>query len=78
MQHQSGARIQVTRDADSDPRAATRQVELMGTTEQINRAEQLIKDVIAEVCGELSSLPPFLVNTSFEEGVLGDGFMQTA
>lgn len=50
LQHQSGARIQVARDADSDPRAPTRQVELMGSPDQINRAEQLIKDVIAEVC----------------------------
>ncbi|BBN04805.1 far upstream element-binding protein [Marchantia polymorpha subsp. ruderalis] len=48
LQHQSGARIQVARDADSDPRAPTRQVELMGSPDQINRAEQLIKDVIAE------------------------------
>ncbi len=50
LQHQSGARIQVARDADSDPRLSTRQVELTGTPEQINRAEQLVKDVIAEVC----------------------------
>lgn len=48
LQHQSGARIQVTRDADHDPHASTRQVELMGTPEQISRAEQLIKDVLAE------------------------------
>ncbi|CAM6113847.1 unnamed protein product [Calypogeia fissa] len=48
LQHQSGARIQVARDADSDPRAPTRQVELMGSPDQITRAEQLIKDVIAE------------------------------
>lgn len=52
LQHQSGARIQVARDADSDPRAPTRQVELMGSPDQITRAEQLIKDVIAEVCNE--------------------------
>ncbi|CAK9207684.1 unnamed protein product [Sphagnum troendelagicum] len=48
LQHQSGARIQVARDADSDPRLSTRQVELTGNPEQINRAEQLVKDVIAE------------------------------
>lgn len=50
LQHQSGARIQVARDGESDPRSSTRQVELMGTPEQISRAEQLVKDVIAEVC----------------------------
>lgn len=48
LQHQSGAKIQVTRDTDSDPSSMTRQVELMGSLEQINRAEQLINDVIAE------------------------------
>ncbi len=49
LQQQSGARIQVARDADSDPRLSTRQVELMGSPEQIAHAEQLVKDVIAEV-----------------------------
>uniref|UniRef100_A0A0C9S5Q8 TSA: Wollemia nobilis Ref_Wollemi_Transcript_18672_3067 transcribed RNA sequence n=1 Tax=Wollemia nobilis TaxID=56998 RepID=A0A0C9S5Q8_9CONI len=48
LQHQSGAKIQVTRDTDSDPSSMTRQVELMGSLEQITRAEQLITDVIAE------------------------------
>jgi len=38
----------VARDGESDPRSSTRQVELMGTPEQITRAEQLVKDVIAE------------------------------
>ncbi|CAM6026125.1 unnamed protein product [Sphagnum balticum] len=48
IQKQSGARIHVARDADSDPRLSTRQVELMGSAEQISHAEQLLKDVIAE------------------------------
>eukprot|EP00270_Netrium_digitus_P005031 TRINITY_DN1654_c0_g2_i1.p1 TRINITY_DN1654_c0_g2~~TRINITY_DN1654_c0_g2_i1.p1 ORF type:complete len:341 (-),score=46.04 TRINITY_DN1654_c0_g2_i1:855-1853(-) len=48
LQHQSGARIQVTRDADADPRVPTRQVALMGTLEQINKAQQLIEEVISE------------------------------
>ncbi|XP_010276486.1 PREDICTED: far upstream element-binding protein 2-like [Nelumbo nucifera] len=48
LQLQSGARIQVTKDAEADPYSQTRDVELMGTAEQISRAEQLIKDVIAE------------------------------
>jgi hypothetical protein len=39
----------VARDGESDPRSSSRQVELMGTPEQISRAEQLVKDVIAEV-----------------------------
>jgi far upstream element-binding protein len=49
IQKQSGTRIHVARDADSDPRLSTRQVELMGSAEQISHAEQLLKDVIAEV-----------------------------
>ncbi|CAK9192756.1 unnamed protein product [Sphagnum troendelagicum] len=48
LQQQSGARIQVARDADSDPRLSTRQVEIMGSAEQISHAEQLVRDVIAE------------------------------
>jgi far upstream element-binding protein len=49
LQQQSGAKIQVARDADSDPRLSTREVEIMGSAEQISHAEQLLKDVIAEV-----------------------------
>lgn len=49
MQLNSGARIQITRDADADPNAPTRPVELIGSLENINKAERLIKDVIAEV-----------------------------
>ncbi|XP_042507807.1 far upstream element-binding protein 2-like [Macadamia integrifolia] len=48
LQLQSGARIQVTKDTEADPYAETRLVELSGTPEQISRAEQLIKDVLAE------------------------------
>eukprot|EP00897_Mesotaenium_endlicherianum_P004129 jgi/Mesen1/3744/ME000204S03008 len=48
LQQQSGARIQVTRDADTDPHAPHRPIELMGTPDQISRAEQLIQEVIAE------------------------------
>ncbi|VFQ60808.1 unnamed protein product [Cuscuta campestris] len=48
LQLQSGAKIQVTRDMDADPTSQTREVELMGTPEQISRAEQLIQDVLAE------------------------------
>lgn len=49
LQLQSGAKIQVTRDMDADPNSATRAVELMGTPEQISKAEQLINDVLSEV-----------------------------
>lgn len=48
LQQRSGARIQITRDSDADPTALTRDVELMGTQEQISRAEELINEVIAE------------------------------
>lgn len=48
LQLNSGAKIQITRDAEADPRSATRPVELLGTLESLNKAETLIKDVIAE------------------------------
>ncbi|XP_057534758.1 uncharacterized protein LOC130813065 [Amaranthus tricolor] len=48
LQLESGAKIQITRDADADLHCATRDVELMGTQEQISRAEQRINEVIAE------------------------------
>ncbi|CAK7357237.1 unnamed protein product [Dovyalis caffra] len=48
IQLQSGGRIQITKDQDADPHSLTRDVELMGTSEQICRAEQLINDVIME------------------------------
>jgi far upstream element-binding protein len=48
LQINSGAKIQITRDAESDPNSITRPAELIGTLENINKAEKLIKDVIAE------------------------------
>ncbi|OAY26836.1 far upstream element-binding protein 1 [Manihot esculenta] len=48
LQLQSGAKIQVTRDMDSDPNSPTRMVELMGTPEQIAKAEQLINEVLEQ------------------------------
>ncbi|KAE9466967.1 hypothetical protein C3L33_01125, partial [Rhododendron williamsianum] len=48
LQINSGAKIQITRDADSDPNSTTRPAELIGTLESINKAERLIRDVIAE------------------------------
>ncbi|XP_052624791.1 uncharacterized protein LOC128132309 [Lactuca sativa] len=49
LQMQSGAKIQVTRDMDSDSHSLTQTVELTGTSESIAKAEQLIKDVLAEL-----------------------------
>lgn len=49
LQSNSGAKIQITRDTDADPNSTTRPAELIGTLENINKAERLIKDVIAEV-----------------------------
>ncbi|XP_072983413.1 uncharacterized protein [Typha latifolia] len=48
LQLQSGAKIQVTRDMDADPNSQTRTVELIGTSEQVSKAEQLINDVLSE------------------------------
>ncbi len=48
LQLQSGAKIQVTRDMDADPNSYTRSVELQGAADSIAKAEQLIKDVLAE------------------------------
>lgn len=49
LQLQSGAKIQVTRDMDADPNSPNRAVELMGTPDQIAKAEQLITEVLSEV-----------------------------
>ncbi|KAK9697762.1 hypothetical protein RND81_08G059800 [Saponaria officinalis] len=48
LQINSGAKIQITRDADADPNATTRTVEILGRPESLSKAERLIKDVIAE------------------------------
>ncbi|XP_006342505.1 far upstream element-binding protein 2-like [Solanum tuberosum] len=48
LQLQSGAKIQVTRDMDADPNSTNRAVELMGTPDQIAKAEQLITEVLSE------------------------------
>lgn len=48
LQAQSGAKIQITRDADAIPFSQTRSVDITGSSEQVNRAEQLINDVLAE------------------------------
>ncbi|EXB75634.1 Far upstream element-binding protein 3 [Morus notabilis] len=48
LQYNSGAKIQITRDVEADPNAATRPVEISGTLDNINKAERLISAVIAE------------------------------
>ncbi|KAK7253109.1 hypothetical protein RIF29_37547 [Crotalaria pallida] len=48
LQYNSGAKIQITRDADADPHSATRPVELIGSVESIDKAEKLMNAVIAE------------------------------
>ena len=49
LQYNSGAKIQITRDAESDPHSTTRPVEIIGTLDNIKKAEKLITAVIAEV-----------------------------
>lgn len=61
LQHQSGAKIQVTRDMDADPNSPTRMVELMGTPEQIAKAEHLISEVLSEVVLNLLLLDVFVL-----------------
>ncbi|KAM2868881.1 hypothetical protein FF1_016892 [Malus domestica] len=48
LQYNSGAKIQITRDSDADPYSATRPVEIIGTLDNISKAEKLINAVIAE------------------------------
>ncbi|XP_073023452.1 uncharacterized protein [Primulina eburnea] len=48
LQDNSGAKIQIMKDAEADPQSTTRPLELIGTLENITRAEKLIKAVIAE------------------------------
>ncbi|GLU16263.1 hypothetical protein SLE2022_327040 [Rubroshorea leprosula] len=48
LQYNSGAKIQIMRDADADRDAPTRPVELVGTLSSIAKAEKLINAVIAE------------------------------
>ncbi|KAL5659817.1 hypothetical protein ACJX0J_026942, partial [Zea mays] len=48
LQISSGAKIQITKDIEADSNALTRPVELVGTPGSVDKAEQLIKSVIAE------------------------------
>lgn len=49
LQYNSGAKIQITKDADADPHSVTRLVEIVGTLDSINKAEKLMNAVIEEV-----------------------------
>ena len=49
LQYNSGAKIQIMRDSDADPNRLSRPVEIVGTSESIKKAEELINAVIAEV-----------------------------
>ncbi|KAK8542446.1 hypothetical protein V6N13_136979 [Hibiscus sabdariffa] len=48
LQYNSGAKIQIMRDADADRDAPTRPLEIIGTLSSINKAAKLINAVIAE------------------------------
>lgn len=56
LQYNSGAKIQIVRDADADMALSMRPVELIGSLESINKAEKLIRDVIQEV-SSFSNVP---------------------
>ncbi|KAL5230690.1 hypothetical protein ABZP36_029466 [Zizania latifolia] len=68
LQMNSGAKIQITKDAEVDANAPTRSVELVGTLESIDKAEQLIKKVIAEADAGGS---PALIARGFGSGQPG-------
>lgn len=56
LQYNSGAKIQIMRDAEADRDAPTRPVEIIGTLSSISVAEKLIQAVIAEVVRKFKSL----------------------
>lgn len=68
MQKLSGARIQIVKDSDTAPDATTRMVELLGSVESIDKAEQLIKDVLAEAD---AGRPPPLYGRGFNSSQSG-------
>ncbi|XP_039853246.1 far upstream element-binding protein 1-like isoform X2 [Panicum virgatum] len=68
LQTSSGAKVQITKDVDADSNALTRSVELVGTLASVDKAEQLIKSVIAEAEAGGS---PALIATGFGSGQSG-------
>ncbi|KAL6857132.1 hypothetical protein ACP4OV_018514 [Aristida adscensionis] len=75
LQNSSGAKIQITKDGDADSNAPNRPVQLVGSLESIDKAEQLIKRVIAEAD---SGGSPALIARGFGSGQPGsDQFEMT-
>ncbi|CAK7328848.1 unnamed protein product [Dovyalis caffra] len=73
LQYNSGAKIQITRDAEADPQSTTRPVELIGTLSSISKAEKLINAVIAEAdAGGSPSLVAMGLATSAQNDGVGD------
>ncbi|XP_078433359.1 KH domain-containing protein [Wolffia australiana] len=68
LQFNTGAKIQIMRDAEVDLNAPSRPVELVGTLESIDKAEKLIKEVMAEADAGGS---PALVARGFGASQLG-------
>ncbi|KAI3955056.1 hypothetical protein MKW98_005059 [Papaver atlanticum] len=65
LQNNSGAKIQITEDAEADRYSTTRPVESVGSLENVNKAENLIRDVVAEAdAGGFPSLIARGFNTS--------------
>ncbi|XP_034928127.1 uncharacterized protein [Populus alba] len=73
LQYNSGAKIQITRDAEADPQCTTRPVELIGSLSSISKAEKLINAVIAEAdAGGSPSLIAMGLATSAQAAGVGD------
>ncbi|KAI6682254.1 hypothetical protein NL676_036135 [Syzygium grande] len=69
LQYNSGAKIQIVRDSEADMSSTTRPVELTGSLDSINKAERLIKDVIAEAdAGGSPSLVARGIATTYATG----------
>ncbi|VVB11774.1 unnamed protein product [Arabis nemorensis] len=73
LQINSGAKIQIRRDAEADPNSALRPVEIIGNLASIEKAEKLINTVIAETeAGGVPSLFARAVSEQMEIKVPND------
>ncbi|KAJ4843911.1 hypothetical protein Tsubulata_034437 [Turnera subulata] len=72
LQFNSGAKIQITRDAEADPHSTMRPVELIGTITSIKKAEKLINAVIAEA--DAGGSPSLVARgmASVQNAIVGD------
>lgn len=52
LQERSGARIQVQRDSEAEPSAKDRQVSMFGTKEEVERAQQMVAEIIREAASK--------------------------